>query len=60
MDHKESDNRYLGSVIDLSKRITQYFFIKYLDKNKNMRICNVLAYYGYSAFSLTIFEYIDI
>lgn len=58
--HKESGNKYVGSAVDLSKRITQYFSIKYLDKNKTMRICNALAYYGYSAFSLTILEYIDI
>lgn len=58
--HKESKNRYLGSAVDLSRRITQYFSIKYLDKNKNMRICNALAFYGYSAFSLTILEYIQI
>lgn len=58
--HKESKNRYLGSAVDLSRRITQYFSIKYLDKNINMRICNALAHHGYSAFSLSILEYIDV
>jgi len=58
--HKESGKTYLGSAVDLSKRIIQYFSIKYLDQNKTMRICNALAYYGYSAFSLTILEYINI
>ena len=29
--HKKSGKTYLGSAVDLSKRITQYFSIKYLD-----------------------------
>jgi group I intron endonuclease len=57
---KNQVKRILGSAVDLSKRITQYFSIKYLDQNKTMRICNALAYYEYSAFSLTILKYINI
>jgi group I intron endonuclease len=58
--HLESGKINIGSAVDLSRRFTQYFSIKYLEKNKTMRICNALVYHGYSAFSLTIKEYIDI
>jgi group I intron endonuclease len=51
---------YIGSAYDLSKRISEYFSIKYLDSNKNMYICNALILHGYSSYSLTILEYIDI
>jgi group I intron endonuclease len=58
--HIESGKVYIGSAVDLSRRLTQYFSIKYLQKNKTMHICNALASHGYLAFSLTICEYIDI
>jgi group I intron endonuclease len=56
----ESGKIYVGSAVDLSKRISEYFSIKYLDNNKKMYICNALNHHGYAAFSLLILEYIDI
>jgi group I intron endonuclease len=58
--HKESGKRYVGSAVDLPKRIRDYYSIAYLTRSKSMYICNALLHHGYSAFSLTIFEYIDI
>jgi len=46
--------------VDLSKRLRSYYSINYLDRNKSMYICNSLQNHGYSAFSLTILEYIDV
>jgi group I intron endonuclease len=58
--HNESGKVYIGSAVDLSRRLTQYFSMKYLEKNKTMHICNALVYHGFGAFSLSISEYIDI
>lgn len=58
--HLESNNQYIGSAIDLSIRLKKYYSINHLESNKTMRICNALGKYGYSAFSLSILEYVDI
>jgi hypothetical protein len=58
--HNESGKRYLGSAFDLFKRMYLYFSIKYLERNKTMYIYNALFHHGYSSFSLTILEYINI
>jgi group I intron endonuclease len=55
----QSGKIYIGSAFDLSKRFSQYFSIKYL-KGSNNYICNALIHHSYSAFSLSILEYIDI
>ena len=51
---------YVGSAVDLSRRLRDYFNLNYLERAKSMYICNALLYHGYSAFSLTILEYVDI
>jgi len=58
--HKESGNTYIGSAINLKSRLRSYYSINYLERNKTMDICNALQSYGYSAFSLSILEYLDI
>jgi group I intron endonuclease len=50
----------VGSAVDLSKRLSHYFNKSYLTKYKSMYIYKVLLQHGYSSFSLTILEYIDI
>jgi group I intron endonuclease len=51
---------YIGSAVDLSKRFRCYYSIAYLTRYSNSYINNALIKDGYSAFSLTILEYIDI
>jgi group I intron endonuclease len=58
--HKESNKMYVGSATDLSLRLGKYFSKNYLNRNKNMYICNALLNHGHSSFSLSILEYIDI
>jgi group I intron endonuclease len=58
--HNESGKIYIGSAMDLSIRFKNYFIKSYLNRNKTMHIYNALLCHGYSAFSLSILEYIDI
>lgn len=58
--HKESGKIYIGSAINLKTRLSQYYNINYLERNKTMYICNALREHEYSAFSLSILEFIDI
>jgi len=46
--------------VNLSKRLKDYYNKTFLNRNKNMYIYNALLAHGYSSFSLTILEYIDI
>jgi len=51
---------YIGSSVDLSNRLAQYYSKKYLEKTLlkgNSIICASLLKYGYSNFSLQILEY---
>lgn len=58
--HKESGKIYVGSAFDLSYRIKKYLTIGYLSNKKGSSyIYNALLDHGYSAFTLTILEYID-
>src|SRR5690606_28603573 len=57
--HKESGKKYIGSAVDLSKRLKDYFSPSYLKRAKNY-ICNALIFHTHSAFSLSILEYINI
>lgn len=54
---------YIGSSVNLSRRLREYFNIYYLERNikKNIQsnIYRALFKYGYSAFSLEILEYCD-
>lgn len=58
--HIESSKNYVGSAFDITKRLRVYYSIEYLERNKSMYICNALFYQGYSAFTLSILEFIDI
>jgi len=53
---------YVGSTIDLRKRLGEYFSLKFLKKEivKNRSLINSsLLKYGYSNFSLDILEYCE-
>lgn len=56
----ESGKKYIGSALDLSRRLKDYYSISYLTRNTKSIICNALVNHGYSKFSLTIIEYVDI
>jgi group I intron endonuclease len=60
--HLESGKRYIGSAYDLANRLDDYFRKSYIsDKSKgNSYIYNALLIHGYSKFSISILEYIDI
>lgn len=57
--HLESGKFYIGSAFDLSKRLSQYYSSSYL-KEKDYYISRALIHHTYSAFSLSILEYINI
>uniref|UniRef100_UPI0030E18AC6 hypothetical protein n=1 Tax=Dematophora necatrix TaxID=2751867 RepID=UPI0030E18AC6 len=57
--HLESSKKYIGSSVNLSRRFS-YYFSSNIVKYKKSKIHNALLTYGYSAFSLTIIEYIDL
>lgn len=58
--HNESGKIYIGSAVDLSKRLNNYYTSSYLTRPGNSYIYNALINYEYSAFSLSILEYLDI
>jgi group I intron endonuclease len=58
-EHKESGKKYVGSAIDLSKRLKIYFSFLALDQIDNY-ISRAIIEHGHSVFSLSIIEYIDI
>jgi len=57
--HKKSDKKYVGSAVDLFIRLNNYYSPSNL-KNDDNYICRALLCHGYSAFSLSIIEIIDI
>jgi group I intron endonuclease len=52
-------NSYVGSSVNLSKRLLEYLNTNYLLRHKNMSINKALVKYGYSDFSLLILEYCE-
>jgi hypothetical protein len=58
--HLESGKKYIGSSVDLSRRLRSYFNLNYLESSNKMYINRALASHGYSSFSLTILKYIDL
>jgi group I intron endonuclease len=58
--HKESGKIYIGSAVDLSKRLKDYYSNYYLNRSKTMYICNAILDHGHSKFELTIIEIINI
>src|SRR5688572_792983 len=57
--HNQSGKIYIGSAVDLSIRLSKYYSPSGLKQVDNY-ICRAIIYHGYSSFSLTILEYIDI
>src|SRR5205085_4259992 len=56
------DKQYIGSAIDLSKRLEKYFSTAYMENELNRgnsHIYRALLKNGYSNFSLTILEYCE-
>jgi hypothetical protein len=54
--HNESGKIYIGSALDLNKRLRNYCSKSYLNRHKCMHIYNALLFHGYSTFSLNIIE----
>ena len=48
---------YVGSSVNLSRRFYTYYNVNHLVKQISSLICRALLKYGYSNFSLVIFEY---
>ena len=58
--HIESGKVYVGSAVDLSSRLKNYFNQSFLEDSKdNSYIYNALLHHGYSSFSLSIVELIN-
>jgi len=57
--HRESGKVYIGSAIDLSVRLSKYYSSSQLKRWDNY-ISRALILHTYSAFSLSILEFIDI
>lgn len=55
----QNGKRYVGSSVDLSRRFSSYFSIKWLTSAVNSVINKALLKYGYSGFKLEILEYCD-
>lgn len=49
--------RYVGSSVNIRRRMYANFNIKYLERKKSMHICRALLLYGYSNFSVEILAY---
>jgi len=58
--HLDSGKKYVGSAFDISIRLSNYLNLNYLKNNNSMYIYKALLYHGYSAFSLSILEYINV
>jgi hypothetical protein len=58
--HKESGKINIGSAFDLYKRFRNYYSKSYLTRFSNSYINRALLLHGYSAFSLSILEIIDL
>jgi len=58
--HKELNKIYIGSSLNIGRRLYGYFS-KYMlkKKNKTMVICRAILKYGHSNFSFGILEYCD-
>lgn len=58
--NKVNNKIYIGSSVDLSRRLKEYYNYNYISKKtRNFPIHNALLKYGYSSFKLEILEYCD-
>ena|SRR5690606_7107214 len=57
--HLESGKKYIGSAVDLSKRLSKYYSPLELKDIENY-ICRAIIHHTHLSFSLSILEFIDI
>jgi group I intron endonuclease len=59
--HKETGKTYIGSSVDLTKRLRLYYSITYLLNKKKGKsyIYSAILEHGFSSFKLQIIEYIN-
>lgn len=59
--NKVNNKRYVGSAIDLNRRLSMYFQKWYLNnhEHKNILIIKAIKKYGIENFYISIVEYID-
>jgi group I intron endonuclease len=55
--NKINKKHYVGKSICLDQRFRNYFSEAYVERNKDIKIYNILSKLGYNNFSLTILEY---
>jgi len=61
--HLKNRKSYIGSTVDLYRRINEYLNPLYLKRNLkkgNSKILNALLKYGYSNFGLKILEFLEL
>lgn len=58
--NKLNGKKYVGSSVDLRRRLLEYYNVNRLLNEKSMPIYLSLLKYGYQGFSLTILEFCDI
>jgi group I intron endonuclease len=56
----DSNTMYVGSSVNLYRRLKKYYSKANLSLNSQSKIHNALVHHGHSAFSLTILEYINV
>jgi group I intron endonuclease len=55
----QNGKSYIGSSVDLGRRLTSYYYFLYINAQKSSLICRTLLKYGYSKFRIEILEYCD-
>lgn len=58
--NKANGKKYVGSSVNLKRRLLEYYNVKRLLNENSMRINRALLKYGYHNFSLTILEICDV
>ncbi len=58
--NKINGKKYVGSSVDLRRRLLEYYNVNRLLNEKSMPVCVALLKYGYHNFSVTILEICDI
>lgn len=54
-----NNKKYIGSSVNINRRLLEYFNVNRLQKEKSMPINLALLKYGYSSFSFTVLVYCD-
>lgn len=58
--NKLNNKRYIGSSVNLKRRLLEYYNVNRLLNQNSMSINNALLKYGYSNFTISILEFCDI